>query len=307
MATKGLLGRTETGLRTAFVNGSFVSEDDAKLSVFDRGILHGDAVFETAFAWNGRIFKLDQHLSRIARSLKVVRIELPMSLDELKSTIVEVVRRNELQNAYIKWIVTRGVGNNVLLDPTGLVASVVVFAREYLYLTDPKKARDGITTTLSQTRRTPHESLDPRIKNINYLNLVMARMEAVDGGYDEVLMMDAKGHITEAPGYNVFAVRDGTVHTPARGILEGITRETVLEICDALKIPFLLTDLLPYDLYNADEIFLTSTAGGLIPVRSVDRREVSAGVPGPTFARIRDAYTEMIERGEHGTPVSGRA
>lgn len=289
--------------RVVFLNDQFVEERHATLSVFDRGILHGDAVFETAFAWNGNIFKLDRHLQRLGRSLKVVCITLPLTMDELKDRIVETVRRNGLQNAYIKCIITRGVGPSVLLDPTGCVPSIIIFAREYLHLADPAKAANGITLKIAQVRRTPAECLDPRIKNVNYLNLILARIEAVNAGYDDTVMLETDGHLAEVPGYNFFAVKEGVVRTPKDGVLEGVTRETVLELCPQLGIVAEECDLLPYDAYTADECFLTSTAGGLVPVRGIDGRIIGDGKPGPVRKRLSDAYETLIEKGPFGTPV----
>lgn len=293
----------ESADRVVFLNDQFVDERNATLSVFDRGILHGDAVFETAFAWNGFIFKLDRHLQRLERSLKVVCITLPITMDELKDRIIETVRRNGLRNAYIKCIITRGVGPSVLLDPTGCVPSIIIFAREYLYLADPAKAANGINLKIAQIRRTPAECLDPRIKNVNYLNLILARIEAVNAGYDDTVMLDTSGHLAEVPGYNFFIVKNGVVRTPADGVLEGITRETVLELCLELSITAEECDLLPYDAYNADECFLTSTAGGLVPVRAIDGRVIGDGRPGPVRKRLSDAYEALVEGGKFRTPV----
>lgn len=290
--------------RVAFVNGQFIEERRATLSIFDRGVLYGDAVFEAAFAWDGYIFKLDQHLRRMERALRAVCIQLPVALEELKGYVIETVRRNRLRNAYIKWIVTRGVGPGILLDPAGCVPSIVVIAREYLFLTDPQKAENGIRVKIAQVRRTPHECLDPRIKSVGYLNLILARIEAISGHYDDALMLDMHGRLCEAPGYNVFVVRDGVVRTPAEEVLEGITRETVLQLCRKLHISAVEADLVPYDAYTADELFLTNTAGGIVPVTSVDGRAVGTGVPGPLCHRVRDAYRSLIESRVHGTPVS---
>lgn len=291
------------GEHVVFLNGQFVEERQATLSIFDRGMLYGDAVFETAFAWNGFIFKLDRHLHRLERSLRAVCIDLPLALDELKTAIIETVRRNRLRTAYVKWIVTRGMGPGVLLDPTGCVPSVFVFAREYLSLTDPAKAAAGISVKIASVKRTPHECLDPRIKNTNYLNLILARIEALKGGYDDALMLDTQGRLTEAPGYNIFIVKDGGVRTPAEEVLEGVTRETALELCADLGIPAAARALHAYDAYTADELFLTSTAGGFVPVRAVDGRRVGDGRPGPTFRRLKEAYQALVDSGVHGTPV----
>lgn len=289
--------------RVVFLNDKFVAEHEAALSIFDRGVLYGDAVFETAFAWDGRIFKLDRHLERLRQSLQVVCIELPMTFTALREAIVETVRRNQLQNAYIKWLVTRGTGPMLSFDLRKCVPSVIVFARDYLYLMDPAKAAQGISVNIPKTRRIPQECLDPRVKSVNYLSFVVARIEATRAGYDETILLDMAGRLTEASGYNLFVVKNGGIATPSEGVLEGVTRETILDLCAELRIPATARSLTPYDAYTADEVFLTSTAGGLVPVRAIDGRQVGTGQPGPVFYRLKDAYEALIASGTHGTPI----
>jgi branched-chain amino acid aminotransferase len=237
-----------------YVNGRFEPGDTASISVFDHGFLYGDGVFDTSFARHGWIFRLDEHLERLERSLRAVALELPMTLAELRAATIETAARNGHRDAYIK-------------TPT-----VVIFARPYLSLAGAGVKARGLVTKLTSLRRVSHTAIDPRIKSLNYLNLVMSRVEAFASGCDEALIVDEEGDVCEAPGYNVFAIVGGTVVTPEKAILEGITRQTVLDLCAELGIPSRIGRIAPYDLFTADEAFLTSTAGGLIPIAKVDGR-----------------------------------
>lgn len=290
-----------------YVNGRYEPGDRASISVFDHGFLYGDGVFDTSFARHGFIFKLDEHLERLERSLRAVALELPMTLADLRAATIETAARNGHRDAYIKIVVSRGVSAEPLMDPRNCTPTVVIFARPYLSLAGAGVKARGLVTKLTSLRRVSHTALDPRIKSLNYLNLVMSRVEAFASGCDEALIVDEDGDVCEAPGYNVFAVAGGTVITPDRAILEGITRATVLELCELLGIPSRIGRLAPYDLFTADEAFLTSTAGGLIPVVKVDGRAVGTGAPGPVLARIDAAYEARLATGWHGTPIPGIA
>ncbi len=288
-----------------YVNGRFEPGDTASISVFDHGFLYGDGVFDTSFARHGWIFRLDEHLERLERSLRAVALELPMTLAELRAATIETAARNGHRDAYIKIVVSRGVSAEPLMDPRGCTPTVVIFARPYLSLAGAGVKARGLVTKLTSLRRVSHPAIDPRIKSLNYLNLVMARVEAFASGCDEALIVDEEGDVCEAPGYNVFAIVGGTVVTPEKAILEGITRQTVLDLCAELGIPSRIGRIAPYDLFTADEAFLTSTAGGLIPIAKVDGRPVGTGAPGPVLARIDAAYEERLARGWHGTPIPG--
>lgn len=286
-----------------YVNGEFVPESQARISVFDHAVLYGDGVFDTSCAWAGYIFMLDEHLARLYRSLQATRLTPPVPQDEMKRLIVETVRRNGLRNAYIKVVVSRGVSPEPLLDPRNCQPGLIIFARPYLSLADPAKAARGLTVKIAATRRVPHDSLDPKIKSLNYLNLVLAKIEAIESGCDDAILLDTQGYACEGPGYNIFAVIAGTLVTPAQSILVGITRQAVLEIAGRLGYPATNGSLTPYDLYTAEEVFFCSTAGGIIPIAQIDGRTIGCGSRGPVTTAIRDAYLAMLERGEHGTPV----
>jgi len=286
-----------------YVNGEFVPQSRATISVFDHGLLYGDGVFDTSCAWAGHIFMLDEHLERLYRSIHATKIDFRMPRAELKDLIVETVRRNGLMSAYIKVVVTRGISPEPLLDPRNCVAGLIVFARPYLSLVDPERAKQGIAAKIVSVRRVPHESLDPKIKSLNYLNIVLAKIEAIESGCDDAVMLDTQGYVCEGPGYNLFAATGGALITPAKTILLGITRLAVFEIARELGMPVVEGFYTPYDLYTADEVFFCSTAGGIIPIARIDGRAIGTGQAGPIATEIRRRYLEMLESGDHGTPI----
>ena len=288
-----------------WINGELKPTDEAMISVFDHGLLYGDGVFDTMFATYGYIFKLRQHLERFRRSLRATRMGLPIPDEELEGVVRATVAANGLRDAYIKMVATRGVSPEPLLDPRNCTPTLIVFVRPYLSLAGAGKRETGLSTKLTSIQRVGHSALDPRVKNLNYLNLVLAKFEAINANADEALLLDEEGYVCEAPGYNMFVARDGVLMTPERGVLEGITRETVLELCDELGVPTAIRSVAPFDLFVADEIFLTSTAAGLVPVTKVDGALIADGRPGPLFRRLDAAYDELQRSGRHGTPVMG--
>ena len=277
-----------------YVNGSYEPEERASVSVFDHGLLYGDGVFETVLARDGVVHRLDAHLDRLLRSLAAIGMDPPHDRDGFAKIVDDTVKRNDLRDAYVKLIVTRGTNGTPLLDPAGCVPTVICLARPH---TDDDPARlarieRGLTVKTSALRRPPADVLDPRIKSLNYLNLVLARIEARAAGTDEALLLDVHGHVCEAPGANVFVVSRGTLHTPDHDILEGITRATVLDLAPTAERPLHL-----YDIYTADEVFLCSTAIGLIPVVTVDGRAIGTGRPGPVTADLLTKYLAVLNSG----------
>lgn len=286
-----------------YINGKHYPESEAKISVFDHGLLYGDGVYDTMCGWNGYIFKLDQHIDRLYRSAHAVKIEIPLTKDEFKKCVVETARVNKSKNSYIKCVVTRGVGPEPLLDPRNCKVTTIIFARPYLWLINPKKQEEGIKAKITSIKRTPDECLDGKIKNLNYLNIVLAKLEAIESGMDEAIMPGLDGSILEGPGYNVFIVSKNILVTPpASNILMGVTRETVLEMAKLLNIEAYEQKISNYDMYNADEAFLTSTAGGIVPVVQVDGRTIGTGKPGAIAKKLHRLYFEWLEQGKHGTP-----
>ena len=286
-----------------YVNGEYVPKDQARISVFDFGFLRGDGVFDTTSAWNGRIFKLPQHLARFDLSLRAARISCPLSLEELGGVIVETTRRCNLRNAYIQTVVTRGEPPMGVRDLTQCRAGLIVFAVPYVWILKPEQIDVGGRAMISSIRQLPVQSLDPKIKSLSRLHLDLASLQGKAAGVDVTVMLDLDGHVTEGPGFNLFVVKAGTLFSPPEGILMGITRQTVFEIAVENQIPAREAQLTAYDLYAADEVFLTSTAGGIMPLVEIDGRPIGDGKPGPLSQRIHGLYWALRDSGRHGTPV----
>jgi branched-chain amino acid aminotransferase len=287
----------------AYVNGEYVPREQAKISVFDFGFLRGDAVFDTTSAWNGRIFKLDAHLDRLDLSLRAVRIPCPLPLEELRGVIVETARRCGLQNAYIQTIVTRGEPPLGVRDLTRCRPGLIVFVVPYVWILNPEQIRSGGRATIVSIRALPVQCLDPKIKSLSRLHFDLAMLQGKAAGADVSLMLDLDGHLTEGPGFNLFVVRGGEMFSPPEGILMGITRQTVFELAAEHRLPAREAQLTAFDLYAADEVFLTSTAGGIMPLVEIDGRQIGDGKPGPVSQRVHGLYWALRESGRHGTPI----
>ena len=286
-----------------FVNGEFVPESQARISILDHAVLYGDGVFETACAWNGRLFKLDAHLDRCFRSMAAIALEPPVSRAEMRDLTIEAVRRNGFKNAYVKWIVTRGVNGRPLMDPTGCVANLIILVQPYINRASAERAAAGLKLKTVAIRRPAGDVLDPHIKSLNYLNLVMAKIEAKAAGADEALLLDRDGRICEVSGCNIFVLHGTHLRTPRHNILRGITRESVMEIAPSQGFTVEEADLELYDGYTADEIIICSTAGGLLAVVHIDGRAVGSGKPGPAFTKLSAAYERLLGSPKCGTDV----
>lgn len=291
------------GGRYAWVNGSVVPEESAVVSLFDHGFLYGDGIYDTMFARRGLIFRLDAHLARFRRSRMAIGLSIAFGEEELRGAVRETVRANRLHDAYIKIIATRGVGSEPLLDPRGCRPNVFIMVRRSLSQMPDAAVAKGLSVKVTGVSRLPETSLDPRVKSLNYLPSVLARMEAVRAGCDDGLLVDEQGNVCEATGSNIFIVRSSEVRSPVRSILEGITRQAVLDLCLAHSISSRGQPLTLDDLAAADEVFLTSTAGGIMPVTRVDGQPVGPGEPGPVSTRLRTLFDEQVEAGWGGAPI----
>ncbi len=286
-----------------YVDGKLVPRSEAKVSVFDRGYLYGDGVFEGIRGYNGRIFRLDQHLERLYRGAKAIWLEIPLTPEELKDAICDTVRRNGLRDCYVRVVVSRGVGDLGLnpLNCRGPATVVVIASSIALY---PEEVYEqGLELITCSTRRNMPEALNPEIKSLNYLNNIMAKIEVVRAGAHEGLMLNHVGHVAEATGDNVFIVRDGVLRTPPThsGILEGITRQVVIELATEMDLPFREDMLTLYEVYTADECFLTGTAAEIVPVARCDGRVIGDGKPGPITKRLMARFKEVTVT--EGVPV----
>jgi branched-chain amino acid aminotransferase len=286
-----------------YVNGEFVPQSRAKISVLDHAVLYGDGVFETAFAWKGRVFKLDAHIERGFRSMAAIALPPPVDRSEMRRLILETISRNRLQDAYIKWLITRGANGKPLMDPAGCVPNLVILAQPYINRASEAQTARGLRLKTVAVRRPPGQVLDPQIKSLNYLNLVLAKLEAKSAGADEALLLDLRGRVCEATGCNVFTVHGTRLRTPRHDVLAGITRETVLELSSEAGLAAEQSEIELYDAYTADEVFICSTAGGILPVVEIDGRTIGAGNPGPAFRALRAAYEALISSPRYGTAI----
>ena len=281
--------------RKIWLDGNIVDESEAKVSVFDHGLLYGDGIFEGLRFYEGRVFRLTEHIERLYLSAKALLLKMPWTLEEVCEATLETIRANELTDGYIRLVVTRGVGDlglNPYLCPSPsmfIIASGITLYPKELY-------ENGLEVVTCSTRRPTPASLSPQVKSLNYLNNVMAKIEALKAGAKEGLMLNEQGYVAECTGDNVFIVKKGVVLTPpvSDGSLDGITRQVIFDLCDELGIIIREVSMTRYDLYTADESFLTGTAAETIPMVKLDEREIGDGKPGPVSLRLIEAYGEKV-------------
>ncbi len=289
--------------QSVYINGKFVPQSEAKISVFDRGYLYGDGVFEGIRGYNGRIFRLDQHLERLYRGAKAIALEVPLTPEELKDVIIETVRRNELRDCYIRVVASRGEGDLGLNPMNCHSGSTIVVIVSSISLYPKEVYEQGLELVTCTTRRNLPTALNPEIKSLNYLNNILARIEVVRAGAHEGLMLNYLGYVAEATGDNLFIVRDGLLKTPPphTGILEGITRQVVLELAQDMELPAREEQMTVYEVYTSDECFLTGTAAEIVPVARCDGRVIGDGKPGPITKRLMERFKEVTVT--EGVPV----
>lgn len=281
--------------RIIFMNDKLVPEDEARVSVFDHGLLYGDGVFEGLRSYSGRVFRLDAHLDRLWASAKAICLEIPLSKDAVAKAVTDTLAANGLTDGYIRLVVTRGAGS-LGLDPNRTKNPQVIVIADTISLYPREFYEKGLRIITAATQRTHSAALSPRIKSLNYLNNIMAKLEGLQAGCVEALMLNHKGEVAECTGDNVFVVRDGRLLTPPpdAGILEGITRNAVMELAQRAGIDCREATLTRHDLYTADECFLTGTAAEVIPVVDIDGRRIGAGAPGPITAKLTAAFHALV-------------
>src|SRR5881275_98965 len=296
--------RPTTGVREAkiYIDGKFCSEADAKVSVFDHGLLYGDGIFEGIRFYNGRVFRVEEHLERLWDSARSICLEIPLSQRAMTEALLETIRKNDLRDGYIRLLVTRGVGN-LGLNPEQCKTPSVIIITAQIALYPEAVYRNGLSVVTCATRRTNPSALNPAVKSLNYLNNVMARIEANLAKADEALMLNDEGNVAECTADNVFIVKRGQIFTPpiTAGALRGITRSVVFEIAAETGIKVSEADITRHDVFIADECFLTGTAAEIIPVVKADGRPIGTGKPGPITARMIARFREMTR--ETGTPI----
>jgi len=296
--------RRTTGVKEAkiYIDGKFYSEADAKISVFDHGLLYGDGIFEGIRFYNGRVFRLEEHLHRLWDSARSICLEIPMTMAEMSKALLETIRQNHLHDGYIRLLVTRGIGN-LGLNPTQCKSPSVIIIAATIALYHEDFYRKGLTIVTCATRRSNPAALNPAVKSLNYLNNVMARVEANLAGADEALMLNDAGNVAECTADNVFIVKHSQIFTPpvTAGALRGITRSVVFEIGAELGVKVRETDITRHDIFIADECFLTGTAAEIVPVVKADGRSIGSGKPGPITTRIIARFRQVTR--ETGTPI----
>src|SRR6516162_8368929 len=279
-----------------YVDGKYCSERDAKISVFDHGLLYGDGVFEGIRAYNGRVFKLREHIDRLFLSAKAILLKIPISHADMMDAVIETCRRNKVRDGYIRLVVTRGVGT-LGLNPNRCKNPSVIIIAGKIQLYPPELYKKGMEIVTVPTVRNLHSALNPAIKSLNYLNNVLAKIEANQAGCEEAIMLNAEGFVSECTGDNVFIVKEGHLSTPplSAGALYGITRRVVMDLATEAGLRVAEPNLTRYDLFNADECFLTGTGAEVVPVVKIDGRTIGSGKPGPVTQKLVTQYHALTK------------
>lgn len=285
-----------------YLDGQFVKQSEAKVSVFDHGLLYGDGVFEGIRAYNGRIFKCKEHIDRIFAAAKAIMLEIPMTKAELTEAMLETCRRNNLSDGYIRLVVTRGTGD-LGLSPTKCPKATVFIIAATITLYPQEMYEKGMPVVTATQRRNKATIVDPQVKSLNYLNNILAKIEANRAGVLEAIMLNEDGIVAECTGDNIFIIKDGVIYTPPIhvGILDGITRRTVIDLAKQLGYELYEKEFTLFNVYNADECFLTGTAAEVIPVTQADGRVIGEGVAGPITKKLLEAFHGYAQN--EGTPI----
>lgn len=287
-----------------YIDGEYYLKSQAKISVYDHGFLYGDGVFEGIREYNGVVFKLKEHIDRLYRSAHAIVLNIQISKEEMMNAVVETLRKNKMKDSYIRLVVSRGIGD-LGLDPRKCPKPTIIIITDTIQIRAGNAKETGITTVFSWVRRNPVDATTHEIKSLNYLNSVLAKMEANACGVDEAMCLESNGYIAEGVGENVFIVKNGEVFTPptSTGALAGITAEVVAEICAKLGIKLIITNLTPFMLFTADEAFFTGTAMEVVPIREVNKRQIGNGKPGPISKKLMHEFQKEIEDPKNGIKV----
>ena len=280
-----------------YIDGKFLPKENAKVSVFDHGLLYGDGVFEGIRIYDGLIFKLKEHIDRLYQSAHTIMLTIPMSKNEMIDAIKKTLRENKLKDAYIRLVVTRGVGD-LGLDPRKCLKATVIIITDKIKLYPLEFYKKGMEIVTIPTQRTIHEAINPQIKSLNYLNNILAKVEAINAGVEEAVMLNSEGYVAECTADNIFIVKKDALFTPPIhvGVLRGITRGAVMDIARLKQIPVYEEILTRYDLFNADECFMTGTAAEIIPVVKIDGRVIANGKPGKMTLTLINEFHKITRK-----------
>jgi len=285
-----------------YIDGEFYEKENAKISVFDHGLLYGDGVFEGIRFYNGRVFRLEEHIDRLYDSSHAICLKVGLDKQTLTEALLQTIRLNELRDGYVRLVVTRGCGD-LGLNPALCPRATVFIIASKITLYSEEKYEKGLEVVTCATRRIPHGALSPMVKSLNYLNNVMAKIEAQHAGAGEGLMLNEQGFVSECTGDNIFTVKKGIIYTPpiSSGALSGVTRNVVFEMAAEFGITILEPNMTRYDIFTADECFLTGTAAEIIPAVKLDTRAIGSGTPGPLTRKLIARFRELTA--SSGEPI----
>ncbi len=287
-----------------YIDGKYYPKSQAKISVYDHGFLYGDGVFEGIRVYNGVVFKLKEHIDRLYCSAHAITLNIPLTKEEMMAAVVETLRKNKMKESYIRLVVSRGVGD-LGLDPRKCPKPTVIIITDIINIRSGNAKETGITAMFSWVRRNPVDATTHEIKSLNYLNSVMAKIEANACGVDEAICLESSGCIAEGVGENVFIVKDGEILTPptSTGALAGITADVVTQLCEKLGIKITTANLTPFMMFTADEAFFTGTAMEMVPIREVNKRQIGNAKPGPVTKRLMAEFHKVIQDPKQGIAV----
>lgn len=288
-----------------YIDGKFYPKSEAKVSVYDHGLLYGDGVFEGIRAYDGVVFKLKEHIERLYSSAHTIMMQIPMAQKEMIKAVLDTLKKNELSNSYIRLVVTRGKGD-LGLDPRKCArATVIIITEPMIALHSKEKKEKGITAMIAWVKRDPVDATSHEVKSLNYLNSVLAKIESNISGADEAICLDKTGFVCEGVAENIFIVNEGKIITPptSTGALRGITRNVVMQLAEKLGYSALEKNITANDLFTADEVFLTGTAAEITPVREINRRVIGDGNVGPTTKKLMQEFNKVVRDPKHGIPI----
>ena len=287
-----------------YVDGSYYPKSQAKISVFDHGLLYGDGIFEGIRAYNGSVFRLKEHIDRLYRSAHMIMLEIPVAKEQMIQAVLETLRKNSLKDSYIRLIVTRGVGD-LGLNPKKCAKPTIIIITDTITLHKVEAKEKGVTAMLSWVKRDPVDATSHEIKSLNYLNSILAKIEANIAGVDEAICLDKNGFICEGVAENIFMVKNGKLFTPPSytGALQGITAEEVMRLARRLGYDVEERNITPYELFNAEEAFFTGTAAEIIPVREINKRTIDSGNPGPITKKLIAEFSKAVLDPKEGVAI----
>jgi branched-chain amino acid aminotransferase len=287
-----------------YIDGKYYPKSEAKISVFDHGLLYGDGVFEGIRAYSGIVFRLKDHIDRLFSSAHMMMLSIPVGKEEMLKIVLETLRKNNFRDAYIRLVVTRGVGD-LGLNPKKCPKPTIIAITDTISLHKSEAKEQGVTAMISWVKRDPVDATSHEIKSLNYLNSIMAKIEANISGVDEAICLDKNGYVCEGVAENIFMVKGGRLFTPpsCTGALPGITAQAVKDIAKKLRYDTEEKIITPYDLFNADEIFFTGTAAEIVPVKEINKRQINDGKPGPITKKLMQEFTELVRDPKEGTLI----